>query len=326
MLNEATIQLADRLRGLELHAAHSGREVLRVLMQVMDQSQVTKLSDLVEEMRENVRFLLPALPPYAPPLNNINRALLILENGLETGESITEVKRHLDALYEENTSPQSIRENIVENLVAVLSSQAVVYTHTLSETVLGVLLELHRNNRLKMVIVTESRPNNDGWDTARRLAEHDLTVQLTIDAAMPSAIEKSHLMLSGAEIINPDGSVIGKIGAFPAAVLCQLLGKPVYIVADSNKIINIPWSDFYLNQITPAAIGLDFSHPSLSVTGTYFDITPSHLIRAYATEKGLISASEIPALVSGMKVSAWLNQVMSDGPKESTDFSLIGEK
>ena len=93
-----------------------------------------------------------------------------------------------------------------------------------------------------------------------------------------------------------------------------------------NKIINIPWSDFYLNQITPAAIGLDFSHPSLSVTGTYFDITPSHLIRAYATEKGLISASEIPALVSGMKVSAWLNQVMSDGPKESTDFSLIGEK
>jgi translation initiation factor 2B subunit (eIF-2B alpha/beta/delta family) len=326
MLNEATIQLADRLRGLELHAAHSGREVLRVLMQVMDQSQVTKLSDLVEEMRENVRFLLPALPPYAPPLNNINRALLILENGLEMSESIIEVKRHLDALYKENTSPQSIRENIVENLVAVFPSQAVVYTHTLSETVLGGLLELHRNNRLKMVIVTESRPNNDGWDTARRLAEHDLTVQLSIDAAMPSAIEKSHLMLSGAEIINPDGSVIGKIGAYPAAVLCQLLGKPVYIVADSNKIINIPWSDFYLNQITPAAIGLDFSHPSLSVTGTYFDITPSHLIRAYATEKGLISASEIPALVSGMKVSAWLNQVMSDGPKESTDFSLIGEK
>jgi translation initiation factor 2B subunit (eIF-2B alpha/beta/delta family) len=326
MINEATVQLADRLRGLELHAAHSGREVLRVLKQVMDQSQKTKLFDLVEEMRENIRFLFPSLPPYAPPLNNINRILLILEKGLETGGSIVDVKRQIETLYKENSSPQAIRENIVESLMSVLPSQAVVYTHTLSETVLGALLDLHRNKRLKMVIVTESRPNNDGWDTARRLAEHNLTVQLTIDAAMPSAIENAHLMLSGAEIVNPDGSVIGKVGAYPAAVLCQRYGKPVYIVADSNKISNIPWSGFYLSQITPVALGLDFSHLSLSVIGTYFDITPSNLIRAYVTEKGLITSNDIPRLVSGMQVSAWLTQVMNDKRKESMGLSIKGEK
>jgi translation initiation factor 2B subunit (eIF-2B alpha/beta/delta family) len=326
MLNKATIQLAERLRGLELHAAHSGREVLRVLTEVMDLSQAATLNDLVEEMRENIQFLLPSLPPYAPPLNNINRVLLILENALETGESIPEVKSQLDDLYRKNSSPQTIRESIVENLMPVLPSEAIIYTHTLSETVLGVLLEFHRNRRLSRVIVTESRPNNDGWETARRLVEHDLPVELTIDAAMPSAIENAHLMLSGAEIINPDGSVIGKIGAYPAAILCQLFQKPVYIIADSNKISHIAWKGFYLHQITPEALGLDFSHPSLTVTGTYFDITPSHLIRAYATEKGLITEREIPALVSGKPVSAWLAQVMSGAPKESKDLSLKGEK
>jgi len=326
MVNKATIQLAERLRGLELHAAHSGREVLRILALVMDHSQETTLSNLTEEMHENIRYILPSLPPYAPPLNNINQVLVILEKAQETGESVTEVKRKLGKLRSEKSDPCSIRERIVENLSAVLPPGAIIYTHTLSETVLGVVLELHRAGNLNKVIVTESRPNNDGWDTARRLAEQNLTVHLTIDAAMPSAIENAHLMLSGAEIINPDGSVVGKIGAYPAAVLCRLYGKSVYIVADSNKISNIPWSDFYLNQITPEALGLDFSHPSLSVVGAYFDITPSHLISAYATEQGLITESDISSLISGVQVSAWLTQVMGVGLKDALHASRKEEE
>jgi translation initiation factor 2B subunit (eIF-2B alpha/beta/delta family) len=325
MLNKATIQLADRLRGLELHSAHSGREVLRVLTQVAAQSQETTLAGLADELHENIRFLLPSLPPYAPPLNNINRVLLLLENALAGGASLTEVKRQLGALQKETSDRLHNRERIAESLAAILPPNAVVYTHTLSETVLGALLELHRAKKLDRVIVSESRPNNDGWDTARRLAENDLAVQLTIDAAIPSAIENAHLMLSGAEIINPDGSVVGKVGAYPAAVLCQLYRKPVYIVADSNKFSNIPWSGFYLNRITAAALGLDFSHPLLSVTGAYFDITPSHLIRAYATEQGLITTSEISALISDSQVSAWLAQQMGNELKENPHISMKEE-
>jgi hypothetical protein len=62
------------------------------------------------------------------------------------------------------------------------------------------------------------------------------------------------------------------------------------------------------------------------VIGTYFDITPSNLIRAYVTEKGLITSNDIPRLVSGMQVSAWLTQVMNDKRKESMGLSIKGEK
>jgi len=218
MVTQDIIQLAERFRGLELHAAHSGREVLRVLIKLIDESQQMTLPGLAEEVQENIRFLLRSLPPYAPPLNSINRVLLTVEEISSAGGNVEDVKRRLDSLQTETSDARLNQARIASNLMDILPPEAVIYTHTLSETVLGVILELHRSEKVKKVIVTESRPNNDGWDTARRLAEQNLKVELTIDAAMPAAIEKAHLMLSGAEIIRSDGSVVGKIGAYPAAL------------------------------------------------------------------------------------------------------------
>lgn len=326
MIHKDITKLADRFRQLELHAAHSGRETLRVLTDLVFESQETVISNLIAELHENILFLLCSLPPYAPPLNNINRVLLIMENALVKDSNIAEVRSQLIALQKDGLDPKANGEGIAKCLLAVLPQDTVVYTHTLSETVMGVLLELHRFGVLELVIVTESRPNNDGWETAQRLATNNINVQLTIDAAMPAAVENAHLMLSGAEIINPDGSVVGKIGAYPAAILCQLYRKPLYIIADSNKINPIPWRNFYLNPITPISMGLSYSHSSLHVSGNYFDVTPSSLICAYATEKGLITASEIPPLVDVMKVSEWLAKRISDGMDRNIEISTKEEQ
>ncbi len=313
MINQEVVQLVDRFQRIELHAAHSGREVLRVLINLLLESKETSVSGLTEVLHENISFLLPSLPPYAPPLNNINRILLLLENASTDNSGVDILKNQLEALSKDTTDPISNRKRIAQDLAAILPPNAVVYTHTLSETVLGVLLELHHMEKLKSVRVTKSRPNNDGWETAKRLAEKNLSVQITIDAAMPATIENSHLMLSGAEIINQDGSVVGKIGAYPAAVFCQKYGKPLYIVADSNKINRIQWSDFYFNPISAQDLGMDFTNPSLHITGSFFDITPPNLINAYATEVGIIEASEIPSIISNMPVSGWLVQQLREG-------------
>lgn len=320
MINQEVVQLVDRFQRIELHAAHSGREVLRVLINLLLESKETSVSGLTEVLHENISFLLPSLPPYAPPLNNINRILLLLENASTDNSGVDILKNQLEALSKDTTDPISNRKRIAQDLAAILPPNAVVYTHTLSETVLGVLLELHHMEKLKSVRVTESRPNNDGWETAKRLAEKNLSVQITIDAAMPATIENSHLMLSGAEIINQDGSVVGKIGAYPAAVFCQKYGKPLYIVADSNKINRIQWSDFYFNPISAQDLGMDFTNPSLHITGSFFDITPPNLINAYATEVGIIEASEIPSIISNMPVSGWLVQQLREGLQETRDF------
>jgi translation initiation factor 2B subunit (eIF-2B alpha/beta/delta family) len=125
---------------------------------------------------------------------------------------------------------------------------------------------------------------------------------------MPEAIETSHLMLSGAEIISSDGSVVGKIGAHIAEVFCQVYDKPLYIAADRSKFNNIPWKYFCLSEINANALGLSFFHPLLEIVGSYFDITPSGLISAYATEMGVIKPNEIQSVFGDKKISSWLMQ------------------
>jgi translation initiation factor 2B subunit (eIF-2B alpha/beta/delta family) len=316
MVNQETRQLADRLSRLELHAAHSGREVLRVLVNNLLASHETTATGLLAEQSDNFRCLLRVLPPYAPPLNNINRILLLMEAAVENNTGVSELKHQLEELQKHTIDARLSWKGILTSLAKELPDEAVVYTHTLSETVLGVLTELHRMGKIKRVNVTESRPNNDGWETARRLAELDVDTHLYIDAAMPAAIENAHLMLSGAEIINQDGSVVGKVGAYPAAQFCQHFGKPVYIVADTNKINHMEWHNFHINPLTALELGFDGSQSNVQISGTLFDLTPAQLIHAYATELGILTASDIPTLDPEHRVSKWLVKELGQEKQE----------
>jgi translation initiation factor 2B subunit (eIF-2B alpha/beta/delta family) len=312
MIAQEVIQLADRFQKLELHAARGGREVLCVLLELIEERSKTSIRELADEVRENITYLLKSLPPYAPPLNSINQVLLILEEMETMPVDQQEIKRQLVVLKTGTQNITLLHRKIADGLAEILPPEAVIYTHTLSETVLGVLLELYRRGRLHRVAVTESRPNNDGWTTALRLADKGVNVCLTIDAAMPAAIENSHLMVSGSEIINPDGSIVGKIGTHLAAMVCQYYQKPLYVVANSNKICPIPWKDFYHNQFTESDLGIPSSISPLQVTGSYFDITPARYICAYATEKGLLCSQDISEKVNEMRVSRWLTQWVAE--------------
>ncbi|NPV74828.1 MAG: hypothetical protein HPY59_00480 [Anaerolineae bacterium] len=313
MIAREVVQLADRFQKLELHAARGGREVLRVLLEIIAERPKKSVRELADEARENIAYLLNSLPPYAPPLNSINQVLLILEEMETMPVDQQEVKRRLAALQPDSQNITLLHRKIADGLAEILPPEPAIYTHTLSETVLGVLLELHRLGRLTRVVVTESRPNNDGWTTTRRLADEGVDVSLTIDAAMPAAIEHSHLMVSGSEIIRPDGSIVGKIGTHLAAMVCQRYQKPLYVIADSNKICPVPWKNYFLNQFTEADLGIPASITPLQVIGSYFDITPAHYICAYVTEKGLLSSQEIAEKVREMKVSQWLIRNLEEG-------------
>ena len=57
---------------------------------------------------------------------------------------------------------------------------------------------------------------------------------------------------------------------------------------------------------------MNYSHPNLAVEGKLFDLIPSQLIKAYATEIGLIEAADISLMESKLEVSGWLiNQLQN---------------
>lgn len=305
MVNHAITLLAERFLRLELHAAHSGREVLNALIKSATTSRAENITQLKTEIKEIIAFLLPVLPPYAPPLNSINQVMIVLEGADKKGTDLEEVQRQLASLSEV-AAPHDNHGQIANHLIPVLPDKVTVYTHTLSETVLGVLLIMHQKGRIKQVFVTESRPNNDGWMTASQLTNAGVETRLTLDAAFPEVAERANVMLSGAEIINPDGSVVCKVGVYPAAMYCRMKSKPVYIIADTRKIN--PFNACYLNM-TPISLenmGMIDIPDGLKAAGRYFDITPAEYVTGYGTESGLLTANDVYIAAKNQPVSVWL--------------------
>jgi translation initiation factor 2B subunit (eIF-2B alpha/beta/delta family) len=312
MVDPAIIHLEKQFVNLELHAAHSGRAVLSALIQCILKSSASNIIDLEKEVRENCLYLLPSLPPYAPPLNSINQVMLVFED-IELESCSLEGLKHRITLLEANPSVENKHLQIAENLRTVIHENTIVYTHTLSETVLGVLLALKHQTRIKRVYVTESRPNNDGWITAEKLVQAGIDTHLTIDMAFPAAIDQADLMLSGAEIINHDGSVVCKVGVLPASTYCLMTSKPVYILADTKKISTFNLTNMSMTALSPKSMGLEKTLRGLSIFGSYFDITPARYITRVATERGLLTAEEIRNIAREQPVSKWLDSQLQAG-------------
>ena len=95
MVDPSIVHLEKQFLNLELHAAHSGRAVLSALIQCILKSSATNILDLKKEVQENCLYLLPSLPPYAPPLNSINQVMLVFENIDDESCSLGELRKEL---------------------------------------------------------------------------------------------------------------------------------------------------------------------------------------------------------------------------------------
>jgi translation initiation factor 2B subunit (eIF-2B alpha/beta/delta family) len=306
MVDQAIIHLEKQLANLELHAAYSGRAVLSALIQCILKSSARNILDLKKEVQENCLYLLPSLPPYAPPLNSINQVMLVFENIDPEKCSLDELKKRI-TMFEESDPLESKHNQIAECLRTVIHENTIIYTHTLSETVLGVLFAINSQMNIKRVYVTESRPNNDGWVTAEKLVKAGIDTHLTIDMEFPAAIDQADLMLTGAEIINPDGSVVCKVGVLPASIYCMMVSKPVYILADTRKISPFTINNIYMPALSSKSMGVEKPPDGLSIFGGYFDITPSKYITRIASERGLLTTEEIQKIIRDLPVSKWLD-------------------
>lgn len=312
MVNQTIYSLIERFQKLELHAAQSGREVLSALVNCVVESKAENLEQLTIEIQEIIKTLLPFLPPYSPPLNSLNQIMIALESAEKEQVDLVLLRQRISALGNDLTPPQHNHRVIADHLAPVLPNKITVYTHTLSETVLGVLLFLHHKGQIQRVFVTESRPNNDGWITAEKLIAAGVETRLALDAGFPEVAQNADVMLSGAEIINPDGSVVCKVGVYPAALYCRIISKPVYIIADTKKINPFEDSKFNMTPISLADLGVENAPDRLEATGGYFDITPAELVTGYVTERGLLTAKEVYLVAKNQPVSEWLKFQLLD--------------
>jgi eIF-2B alpha/beta/delta-like uncharacterized protein len=181
------------------------------------------------------------------------------------------------------------KKRLVEHLKTVVDDVETVFTYSNSATVRQAIRELG----VRKVIVTESRPQNEGVSLAQEFAAEGRDVLLGVDAAVHMYMNAADVVLVGADSVQYDGSVINKVGTRMLAHAAKENNVPFYVLCDTMKfnVLNYLGQPIELEEKAPEEVAEP--RENLRVRNIYFEVTPPDLITAVITEEGLMEPLDI---------------------------------
>lgn len=250
------------------------------------------IEDLEEdEVTDYLETLVRERYTMTPLVNLANQIFISIEKECDIEKQIHESKKEF----------VSRRKKAARKMKRVLETgqYSKVLTLSRSSTVLQILSDAEK------AVLLESRPMKESRVTAKKLAEKGVEVEYWVDAGICKALEGADCAVIGADTILKEG-FLNKIGSRPLAIVSEKLGKDLYVVADSSKI---------LPEEVPSPEGE--SHPpqevwdsgaEVDVKNDYFELT--ELKRAtFVTEDGIKSSQEIKKIAEEKRVSRRLLEI-----------------
>ena len=161
-----------------------------------------------------------------------SRLLVARPTAVVLYNSIELIKKRKDAESIKNVIRQleKSREQAANNTSKIFKKKSVILTHCHSSFVVGSLIK--NKNKIKEVIVTETRPRDQGIITAKELSKHKIHVSYIIDSAISDFIDKTDLVIVGADALRKEG-LVNKVGTHPLAVVAKENKKPFYVITSS---------------------------------------------------------------------------------------------
>jgi translation initiation factor 2B subunit (eIF-2B alpha/beta/delta family) len=182
----------------------------------------------------------------------------------------------------------------------------------MSSTVWRILRQAKSQGKSFSVIVTESRPANEGLWTVTEMNKIDVPISVGIDASIGELVPQSDVVFVGADAISSYGVSLCKTGTYPTALVARAHGVPFYIAADTLKfdtstLLGLP----FRSDPVPRNEVLSQDYPEhIPVVGRLFDETPPELVTALITELGLISPTACVSVMWQMRLSERLNALL----------------
>jgi len=166
-------------------------------------------------------------------------------------------------------------------------------------TALGVVRSAHAQGKVALVWVDETRPVMQGsrltaWECVRDGIPHRLVADVVAASLMGRG--QVDLVVTGADRIAANGDTANKIGTYALAVLAHHHHVPFYVAAPFSTIdptlasgAEIPIEERDPTEVR--RVGATVTAPEASpVFNPAFDVTPSELIAAIITERGVFRA------------------------------------
>ncbi len=166
-------------------------------------------------------------------------------------------------------------------------------------TALGIIRQLHQEDRLEMVYADETRPFFQGARlTVWELRQDQIPVTLVTDGmgGFLMANDKVDCVIVGSDCITANGDVANKIGTFMLAMAARYHKIPFIVAAPTTTIARhmrsgreIPIEIRRDEEITHVR-GQWVTQEGTPVYNPAFDVTPAELVSAIVTEQGVFRA------------------------------------
>jgi len=253
--------------------------------------------DDADAVRAATRRLATARPTAVNLSWGVDRALAAWEDG-GADAALAEAERIAAADVAANRALGGFGAELVPDDARVLthcntgSLAAVGYG-----TALGVVRAAHEAGKRPRVWAGETRPLLQGARlTAWELERLGIPVTVIADVMAGSLLATGDvdLVVVGADRIAANGDVANKIGTYPLAVLAHEHGVPFIVAAPTSTIdlatptgAAIPVEERPPDEVVRIA-GQRIAPAGVDAANRAFDVTPSHLVTAIVTERGVL--------------------------------------
>jgi len=166
-------------------------------------------------------------------------------------------------------------------------------------TALSPIKVAHEQGKKVNVIAMETRPKLQGARlTAFELMNDGIPVKVIVDGALGYCMSKGMIdkFICGADriIVKSGGHVANKIGTYMASVLADKHKVPFYVAAPSSTFDFFKdLSELVIEERSKNEIGIINGKwiipEEANVFNPAFDVTPPDLVKAFITEKGVLS-------------------------------------
>jgi methylthioribose-1-phosphate isomerase len=215
---------------------------------------------------------------------------------------VEHAKKEMNDAYEKNLAMARFAEAELAKIYGdrALNVMTICNTGVLAcgvlGTALGVIVNLHKNNKLKHVYASETRPYLQGSRlTSYELIKEGIGHEIVVEGAA-SYLMKNKLVdaiFAGADRIVANGDTANKIGTSSLSIIAKYYGVPFYIVA--------PTSSFDLKSKTGSEIEIELrdpneilkykeysiAHPEAKALNPSFDVTDHECITGIISEQGV---------------------------------------
>ncbi len=292
-LDEFIQEKSQIIRNDDIHSASYLAELtVNFIKQFLDNKNFYQnRTEMLQGLSKFANAVCKAKPLMGPIFNHTHHILNFIEELPKHERNVNEVcnlvYEEIDKLIEQSKTIKETIKNLGNKLII---NHNTIFSLSYSGYVKETLLTAKKMKKRFTVNMATSAPLNEGITLAEELAQGGIKVVLYSDANMTSAITDSTFVLFGCDRIT-ETSFVNKVGSYAACIIAKNFDIPVYILADTSKILLKRKYLIRFENQNPEEI-YNNKNIKLNVQNQYFEEIPIEYVSKVITESGIFETEE----------------------------------